>query len=116
GYEPEGRTRIDFVADIGDLKTAWDLITFTGFLGSRMRLEFTWHGCDSALAAPLVLDLARLTAAAHRRGAAGPLAPLAFFFKDPIGRMDPAGPVPHGLADQWRLLCDWVAGWGDAAG
>src|SRR5690606_9106219 len=85
GYEPEGRTRIDLVADIGDLKTAWDLITFTGFLGSRMRLEFTWHGCDSALAAPLVLDLARLTAAAHRRGAAGPLAPLAFFFKDPIG-------------------------------
>jgi len=122
GYEPEGQTRIDFVADIGDLKTAWDLITFSGFLGSRMRLEFTWHGCDSALAAPLVLDLARLTAAAHRRGAAGPLAPLAFFFKDPIGRMDPArpgepaGPVPHGLADQWRLLCDWVAGWGDAAG
>ena len=46
----------------GDFKTAWDLITFEGFLGTRMTMEFTWHGCDSALAAPLVLDLARLTA------------------------------------------------------
>ncbi|MEU7823481.1 inositol-3-phosphate synthase [Catellatospora sp. NPDC049133] len=105
GYEPEGHTRIDYVPDIGDLKTAWDLITFSGFLGSRMRLEFTWHGCDSALAAPLVLDLARLTAAAHAQGLSGPLPQLAFFFKDPIGD------VPHGLAEQWRDLCEWVQGW-----
>ncbi len=109
GYEPEGHTRIDYVPDIGDMKTAWDLITFHGFLGSRMRLEFTWHGCDSALAAPLVLDLARLAAAAHARGLAGPLPQLAFFFKDPIGE------VSHSLADQWRLLCEWVGGWDDAA-
>lgn len=105
GYQPEGRTRIEYVPDLGDLKTAWDLITFSGFLGRQMRLEFTWHGCDSALAAPLVLDLARLTAAAHELGITGPLIPLAFFFKDPIGD------VPHGLADQWRVLCEWVAGW-----
>ncbi|GHJ49561.1 myo-inositol-1-phosphate synthase [Catellatospora sp. TT07R-123] len=109
GYEPEGQTRIDYVPDIGDLKTAWDLITFSGFLGSRMRLEFTWHGCDSALAAPLVLDLARLTAAAHAHGHAGPLPQLAFFFKDPLGD------VPHGLADQWRDLCEWAGGWDAAA-
>ena len=63
-----------------------------------MRMEFTWHGCDSALAAPLVLDLARLTAAAHRAGRAGPLTELAFFFKDPLGD------VPHALAEQWALL------------
>lgn len=105
GYEPEGQTRIDFVPDIGDLKTAWDLITFSGFLGTRMRLEFTWHGCDSALAAPLVLDLARLTAAAHAQGLSGPLPELAFFFKDPLGD------VPHGLAAQWNLLGDWIGGW-----
>jgi myo-inositol-1-phosphate synthase len=109
GYEPEGNTRIDYVPDIGDLKTAWDLVTFQGFLGTRMRLEFTWHGCDSALAAPLVLDLARLSAAAHAQGIAGPMPELAFFFKDPIGE------VPHGLAAQWQLLCDWVTGWGHAA-
>jgi myo-inositol-1-phosphate synthase len=98
GYQPQGSSHIEFVDDIGDFKTAWDLITFSGFLGIGMRMEFSWHGCDSALAAPLVLDLARLTAAAHASGRAGPLTELAFFFKDPIGN------VPHALADQWTLL------------
>ncbi|WP_433256919.1 inositol-3-phosphate synthase [Streptosporangium sp. CA-135522] len=104
GYTPQGTTRIDYLEDIGDFKTAWDLVTFEGFLGVPMRMEFTWHGCDSALAAPLVLDLARLTAAAHRAGRSGPLTELAFFFKDPLG------PGPHALAEQWRVLRDFVAG------
>jgi myo-inositol-1-phosphate synthase len=99
GYAPEGHTRIEYVADIGDFKTAWDLITFSGFLGTAMRMEFTWHGCDSALAAPLVLDLARLTAAAHQTGRSGPLTELAFFFKDPLGSAE------HALAEQWATLC-----------
>jgi myo-inositol-1-phosphate synthase len=98
GYQPEGTSRIDYVEDIGDFKTAWDLVTFSGFLGTGMRLEFTWHGCDSALAAPLVLDLARLTAAAHRAGRAGPLPELGFFFKDPLGD------GPSALAEQWAVL------------
>ena len=98
GYQPEGTSRIDYVAEIGDFKTAWDLVTFEGFLGTGMRMEFSWHGCDSALAAPLVLDLARLTAAAHRAGRAGPLGELGFFFKDPLG----AG--PSALAEQWAAL------------
>jgi myo-inositol-1-phosphate synthase len=102
GYEPEGQTRIDYVPDIGDFKTAWDLITFGGFLGIPMRMEFTWHGCDSALAAPLVLDLARLMAAAHAAGWVGPVHPLAFFFKDPLGA------VPHGLGEQWDALRAFV--------
>jgi myo-inositol-1-phosphate synthase len=103
GYTPDGQTRIEYVPDIGDFKTAWDLITFTGFLGTGMRMEFTWHGCDSALAAPLVLDLARLTAAAHRTGQVGPLGALAFFFKDPLAASD------HGLAHQWGDLQRFVA-------
>ncbi|GGM65509.1 myo-inositol-1-phosphate synthase [Micromonospora sonchi] len=98
GYLPQGDTRIDYVEDLGDFKTAWDLITFAGFLGTGMRLEFTWHGCDSALAAPLVLDLARLTAAAHAAGHTGPLTDLAFFFKDPLGD------GTHSLAEQWTRL------------
>jgi myo-inositol-1-phosphate synthase len=102
GYVPQGSTRIEYVDDIGDFKTAWDLITFTGFLGTPMRMEFTWHGCDSALAAPLVLDLARITAAAHRSGLSGPLVELAFFFKDPLG----AG--AHSLPEQWATLCGLV--------
>ncbi|NMO52335.1 myo-inositol-1-phosphate synthase [Actinoplanes sp. TBRC 11911] len=98
GYQPQGSSHIEFVDDIGDFKTAWDLITFTGFLGIGMRMEFSWHGCDSALAAPLVIDIARLTAAAHAAGRSGPLTELAFFFKDPIGD------VPHALSEQWALL------------
>jgi len=115
GYEPQGNTRIEYVDDIGDFKTAWDLITFSGFLGTSMRMEFTWHGCDSALAAPLVLDLARLTAAAHKAGRTGPLTELAFFFKDPLGGvLGQAGAVPHALADQWALLASFVRGLADA--
>jgi myo-inositol-1-phosphate synthase len=104
GYQPQGSSHIEYVDDIGDFKTAWDLITFSGFLGTSMRMEFSWHGCDSALAAPLVLDLARLTAAAHAAGRSGPLTELAFFFKDPIGE------VPHALADQWATLAAFARG------
>lgn len=103
GYLPGGGTRIDYVPDLGNFKTAWDLVTFTGFLGAGMRLEFTWQGCDSALAAPLVLDLARITLAAHGAGHAGPLTPLAFFFKDPLGDVD------HALSAQWELLREFLA-------
>jgi myo-inositol-1-phosphate synthase len=104
GYQPQGTSHIEYVDDIGDFKTAWDLITFSGFLGTSMRMEFSWHGCDSALAAPLVLDLARLTAAAHAAGRSGPLTDLAFFFKDPIGE------VPHALPEQWAALAAFVRG------
>jgi myo-inositol-1-phosphate synthase len=102
GYEPSGTSRIDYVEEIGDFKTAWDLVTFQGFLGTGMRVEFTWHGCDSALAAPLVLDLARLTAAAQRAGRSGPLTELGFFFKDPIGD------GPSALSAQWERLVSFV--------
>ena len=86
---------------LGDWKTAWDHVRFDGFLGTRMTMQFTWEGCDSALATPLVLDLARLVAAAHAAGRSGPLAELAFFFKDPVGSTE------HRLAEQWRDLVAW---------
>lgn len=104
GYQPEGPVRIDHVPDLGDWKTAWDLITFEGFLGTRMQLQFTWQGCDSALAAPLVLDLARLVTAAARAGRAGPLDTLGYFFKAPIGGDE------HRLAQQFEQLVVWAHG------
>jgi myo-inositol-1-phosphate synthase len=97
---------IDNVPDLGDWKTAWDQISFTGFLDARMTLQFTWTGCDSALAAPLVLDLTRLTAAGQAAGYGGPLPALAFFFKDP---MTDGEPMPHGLAEQTTMLHCWAA-------
>ncbi|MCX4766256.1 inositol-3-phosphate synthase [Streptomyces sp. NBC_01275] len=98
GAVPEGRVHIDDVPALGDWKTAWDHIAFDGFLGARMILQTIWQGCDSALAAPLVLDLARLTARAHEHGLSGPLAELGFFFKDPVGE------APSGLAEQYAEL------------
>jgi myo-inositol-1-phosphate synthase len=109
GYPVEGPVRIDHVADLGDWKTAWDHVTFEGFLGTRMRMQVTWEGCDSALAAPLVLDLARLVARAHEVGLAGPLGELGFFFKDPVGSTE------HALAAQWQTLTRWCATLGDGA-
>jgi myo-inositol-1-phosphate synthase len=50
-----------------------------------MNMQFTWQGCDSILAAPLVIDLARLGLLAQRRGQAGILRHLACFFKSPMG-------------------------------
>ncbi|MFI7386549.1 inositol-3-phosphate synthase [Streptomyces sp. NPDC049813] len=85
GAVPEGTVHIDDVPALGDWKTAWDHIVFDGFLGTRMTLQTTWQGCDSALAAPLVLDLVRLMSRAQERGLTGPRPELGFFFKDPDG-------------------------------
>lgn len=106
GYDIEAPLHIDYVPDLGDWKTAWDHISFEGFLGIRMAMQFTWSGCDSALAAPLVLDLARLLAMAHAAGRVGPQAPLAFFFKDP------AASDEHELAAQFDSLVTWAHGIG----
>ncbi|MGQ4511420.1 inositol-3-phosphate synthase [Streptomyces sp. DW26H14] len=101
GAVPEGEVHIDDVPALGDWKTAWDHIAFDGFLGSRMTLQTTWQGCDSALAAPLVLDLARLVGRAHEAGIGGPLPELGFYFKDPDGRT-------VALAEQYEELLAFV--------
>ncbi|MFD5844625.1 inositol-3-phosphate synthase [Streptomyces chartreusis] len=98
GTVPEGEVHIDDVPPLGDWKTAWDHIAFDGFLGTRMILQTIWQGCDSALAAPLVLDLARLTARAHEAGLTGPLSELGFYFKDPVGE------GPASLGEQYEGL------------
>jgi myo-inositol-1-phosphate synthase len=85
GYTPDGLVGIDYVPPLGDWKIAWDHVMFEGFLGTRMTLQLLWHGADSVLAAPLVLDLVRLVDLALRRGEVGVLSHLAVFFKDPMG-------------------------------
>ncbi|MEU7336147.1 inositol-3-phosphate synthase [Streptomyces sp. NPDC007074] len=98
GGAPQGEVHIDDVPALGDWKTAWDHIAFDGFLGTRMVLQTTWQGCDSALAAPLVLDLARLVSRAHEAGLSGPLDDLGFYFKDPLGE------GPAALGEQYAAL------------
>jgi myo-inositol-1-phosphate synthase len=102
GHAVDGEVHIDNVPEMGDWKTSWDHVLFDGFLGVRMNLQFTWQGCDSALAAPLVLDLARFLARAHAHGISGPVPELGFFFKDPVGD------GPHGLSAQYEVLRDWA--------
>jgi len=98
GEAGHSSVHIDFVPSLDDWKVAYDYIHFEGFLGARMTMQFTWQGCDSALAAPLVLDLARLAAFSHARGEKGALDHLACFFKDPFGV------EVHSFHEQFALL------------
>jgi myo-inositol-1-phosphate synthase len=85
GYPVHTHVGIDYVESLDDLKTAWDFIHFQGFLDHKMTMQFTWQGCDSILAAPLVLDMVRLTDLAMRRGEAGLMTQLSPYFKSPLG-------------------------------
>jgi len=102
GYKPQSIVSIEYVESLNDWKTAWDHIHFEGFLGTRMSLQFTWQGCDSVLAAPLLIDLTRLTLLAQRRKESGSLAYLASFFKSPLGVKE------HDLGRQFDMLLQHV--------
>ena len=67
-----------------------------------MTLQFTWQGCDSILAAPLVIDLVRLTERAWRGGQRGVLTGLAPFFKSPIGVTE------QDFSRQCAMLESWI--------
>lgn len=103
GYSPQTLVSIEYIESLGDWKTAWDHIHFRGFLNTPMVMTFTWQGCDSLLAAPLVIDLVRLTERAARAGETGLLKFLASFFKSPIG-------VPQNdFVRQFQMLEEWAA-------
>lgn len=102
GYSPHSKVNIDYVPSLGDQKTAWDFIHFRGFLGATMSLQFIWQGYDSILAAPLVLDLVRLSEFAKRLGEAGLMPQLAMFFKSPLGVTE------HRLSEQFHMLLDYI--------
>jgi myo-inositol-1-phosphate synthase len=103
GYSPQTLVSIEYIESLGDWKTAWDHIHFRGFLNTPMVMQFTWQGCDSLLAAPLVIDLVRLTELAHRKGERGLLTFLASFFKSPLGVDE------HDFVRQFQLLQLWAA-------
>jgi myo-inositol-1-phosphate synthase len=97
------KVTIDYVPSLDDWKVAWDYIHFEGFLGARMSMQFTWQGNDSALAAPLVLDLARLAAFAQAQEEGGLMTWTAAYFKSP------AGVEEQNFAKQLMLLEQYVA-------
>jgi len=103
GYKPQTLVSIEYIESMADWKTAWDHIHFQGFLDTQMTMQFIWEGCDSLLAAPLVLDLVRLTEREWRRGASGVMSHLASFFKSPMGTDE------SDFFRQFALLEAWVA-------
>lgn len=108
GYPVEDHVvRIDYYRPRGDQKEAWDAIDLVGFLGQRMQVKVDFQCRDSILAAPLAIELARLTDLAQQRGEGGVQTQLGWFFKAP---MSPDGATPeHALHRQERVLLDWVA-------
>jgi myo-inositol-1-phosphate synthase len=103
GYSPQTLISIEHIQSLGDWKTAWDHIHFQGFLQTPMTLQFTWQGCDSLLAAPLVLDLVRFALVARERGETGALAFLGSFFKSPLGTENQA------FSEQTQALEAWAS-------
>jgi myo-inositol-1-phosphate synthase len=101
-YSPQTLVSIEYIESMGDWKTAWDHIHFQGFLGTPMTLQFIWQGCDSLLAAPLALDMVRLTDIARRRGEIGEMTFLASFFKSPQGVNE------QGFVRQYQMLEQWT--------
>ena len=101
GYSPQTLISIEHIQSLGDWKTAWDHIHFQGFLQTPMTLQLTWQGCDSLLAAPLVLDLVRFSIVAHQRGETGTLSFLGSFFKSPLGTENQAFPEQMQTLETW---------------
>lgn len=102
GYTPHSKVHIHYVPSLDDQKTAWNFIHFKGFLGAKMSLQFTWQGYDSILAAPLVIDLARLAEFSKRRGESGPMKHLASFFKAPVDIEE------HRFFEQFEMLSEYL--------
>lgn len=102
GYSPHTHVGIDFVPSLDDWKTAWDFIHFKGFMDTKMSMQFIWQGCDSILAAPLVIDLIRLAEFSKRRNEKGIMKQLSCFFKDPLCV------EKHDLQKQMELLFGYI--------
>jgi len=102
GYAPQTLVSIEHIRSLGDWKTAWDHIHFQGFLQTPMMLQLTWQGCDSLLAAPLVLDMVRFALVARERGETGVLTFLSSFFKSPLGT------EKQGFFEQTQVLKAWA--------
>ena len=105
GYDVESHiVDIRYYRPRGDFKESWDSVDFTGFCGVPMQLKMNTHCADSVLAAPLLIDAARLIERAARAGASGAQEQLSLFFKNPIVE----GNSEQDLFRQRTLLEEWV--------
>ncbi|BAQ48438.1 MULTISPECIES: inositol-3-phosphate synthase [Methylobacterium] len=107
GYPVEDHlVHIHYYRPRGDDKEAWDNIDVTGFLGQRMQIKVNFLCKDSILAAPLVIEIARVLDLAKKRGDGGVQEQLSTFFKAPMVK-NGHGPE-HAFGVQERMLLDWL--------
>jgi myo-inositol-1-phosphate synthase len=92
----------------GDNKEAWDNIDIIGFLGQPMQLKINFLCKDSILAAPLVIEIARLLDYAQRCGEKGVQNQLSVFFKLPQVSDETTEIPEHALHKQEQMLLDWL--------
>ena len=107
GYPVEDHlVNIQYYKPRGDNKEAWDNIDLVGFMGQKMQMKVNFLCRDSILAAPLVIEIARVLDLAKQRGHGGIQEQLGLFFKAP---MTPAGKrEEHSFPVQERNLLDWL--------
>ena len=108
GYPVEDHlVNIQYYKPRGDNKEAWDNIDIVGFLGQKMQIKVNFLCRDSILAAPLVIEIARVLDLARKRGRGGIQEQLGIFFKAPMtpyGRRE-----EHSFPVQQQVLLDWLA-------
>jgi myo-inositol-1-phosphate synthase len=92
----------------GDNKEAWDNIDIIGFLGQAMQLKINFLCKDSILAAPLVIEIARLLDYAQICGEAGVQEQLSVFFKLPQIADEINQKPEHALHMQEQMLLEWL--------
>lgn len=108
GYHVEDHVvTITYYKPRGDAKEAWDTIDLVGFLGQTMQLKVNFLCRDSILAAPLVIEMARVLDLAARTGERGPQEQLGAFFKAPV-TVD-GEEAEHALHRQQERLHTWLA-------
>jgi myo-inositol-1-phosphate synthase len=107
GYPVEDHlVNIQYYKPRGDNKEAWDNIDLVGFMGQKMQMKVNFLCRDSILAAPLVIEIARVLDLAKQRGKGGIQEQLGIFFKAP---MTPAGRrEEHSFPVQQSNLLDWL--------
>jgi myo-inositol-1-phosphate synthase len=109
-----GYTVEDHLVDIryyrprGDNKEAWDNIDIIGFMGQPMQLKINFLCKDSILAAPLVIEIARLLDYARTCGETGVQSQLSTFFKLPQVADERSETPEHAVHKQQQMLLDWL--------
>lgn len=87
GYHVQDHiVHIDYYSPRGDNKEANDIIDFNGFLDEEMSMRVNVLCKDSVLAAPMIIDMAVISAyLKYTLGKKGLLTETSFFYKLPVG-------------------------------